>query len=320
MFYNLYIFISRLGNSLGSYIYIESEQSTDKGNVAYLTSSVFQYSTGPYGRCLTFWYYISGYDAGFLTFRVKDLKTGSTYDLWHLGGTSQGDHWNYGTFGFYSENPYLIQIIGFNGGLPGSVAIDDLIFQDSKYCEVFPFTAIVGPGLPKPIVTTTPNPISDGSDYDCTFEEDYCNWSNDTTKQLFWLRANGKTDTVETGPSVDHTLGTSAGYYAHIETSYPAREDDSARMFSLPYTFNKANCFSFWYHMYGRDVGKLSMFIRWTDGTEVKMWSESYDQGDRWFKASVSLDIDQEYIMILEATRGSSYQGDIAIGKIVDLC
>ena len=140
--------------------------------MAYLTSNVFQYSTGPHGRCLTFWYHISGADAGFLTINVIDLETTETYSIWRVGGKDQGKQWNYGSLAFYSDNPYAIQIVGLNGGLPGSVALDDIIFQDSRFCQVFPFGAIAGPGLPKPILTTTPNPSANyTSDYDCSFEE-----------------------------------------------------------------------------------------------------------------------------------------------------
>ena len=144
----------------------------------------------------------------------------------------------------------------------------------------------------------------------------YCTWSNDTTKRMRWLRNKGATDSSETGPSVDHTLGTTEGYYIHIETSYPARDNDSARLLSLPYTFTRANCFSFWYHMLGRDVGTLSVLVRKADGEEVGVWTRSYDQGDRWYGASVSLDVDQGYVMVLEATRGSGYEGDIALGNL----
>jgi len=68
--------------------------------------------------------------------------------------------------------------------------------------------------------------------------------------------------------------------------------------------------------MLGRDVGTLSMLVRKADSKEVDVWTRSNDRGDRWYGASVSLDVDQEYVMVLEATMGSGYGGDIAFGNL----
>jgi len=90
------------------------------------------------------------------------------------------------------------------------IALDDVIFQESKYCSVFPSTAMAGSGLPlpsKPILTTTANPITPiASVYDCNFEKDFCNWKNDLSRPLLWRRNRGSTDSGETGPTIDHTL------------------------------------------------------------------------------------------------------------------
>lgn len=47
----------------------------------------------------------------------------------------------------------------------------------------------------------------------CSFEKSkLCGWTNEPTKDDFdWTRARGATASVRTGPSTDHTFGTSAG-------------------------------------------------------------------------------------------------------------
>jgi hypothetical protein len=88
------------------------------------------------------------------------------------------------------------------------IALDDVIFQESKFCSVYPSTAMAGSGLPLPSkpITTTANPITPiPSVYDCNFEKDFCNWKNDINRPLKWKRNRGSTDSDETGPSIDHT-------------------------------------------------------------------------------------------------------------------
>lgn len=160
------------------------------------------------GRCFTFWYFITGNNAGTLSIYVQDINTNTSIIIWQDGGSDLGNQWNYGTFGFYYDKPYSIRIVAENGASTGVIAIDDLVFQESKYCAVIPAYAQAGTGLPIPSkpITTTKNPITSlPSVYDCSFEKDYCQWTNDTTRPLYWIRNNGQTGTYETGPTTDHT-------------------------------------------------------------------------------------------------------------------
>lgn len=82
------------------------------------------------------------------------------------------------------------------------------MFQESKYCAYTPINAQAGTGLPLPVnpITTTKSPITSfPSVYDCTFEKDFCTWTNDNSTALKWIRNRGSTSTFETGPTTDHT-------------------------------------------------------------------------------------------------------------------
>lgn len=46
---------------------------------------------------------------------------------------------------------------------------------------------------------------------DCTFEHGSCHWNNTAVSDMPWFLREGKTGSVNTGPSVDHTTGTSSG-------------------------------------------------------------------------------------------------------------
>ena len=130
-----------------------------------------------------------------------------TITVWKDGGFDLGDQWNYGQFGFYFEDPYSIVIQASTGSASGFIGLDDIYFKEAQYCSVFPENAATGGSLPLPqITTTTKNPITPTpSIYDCNFEIDLCNWKNDLTVPLTWLRNKGSTSSSETGPNTDHT-------------------------------------------------------------------------------------------------------------------
>ncbi len=50
---------------------------------------------------------------------------------------------------------------------------------------------------------------------------------------------------------MDHTLGTSKGFYIYLETSLPTKKGDRARLVSEPFVSETAGCLDFWYHMRG---------------------------------------------------------------------
>lgn len=45
----------------------------------------------------------------------------------------------------------------------------------------------------------------------CTFDKDICGFVQDKTDQLDWRRHRGRTTSDGTGPTNDHTTGTSQG-------------------------------------------------------------------------------------------------------------
>lgn len=55
-----------------------------------------------------------------------------------------------------------------------------------------------------------------------------------------------------------------AGYYIYIETSFPRKPNDTARLISP--TIKKPSssfiCMSFWYHMYGPHVDTLNIYFK----------------------------------------------------------
>ena len=46
----------------------------------------------------------------------------------------------------------------------------------------------------------------------------------------------------------------------YIETSYPRKQGQKARLLSPAYTDNSDICVKFWYHMYGNGIGTLNVY------------------------------------------------------------
>ena len=70
------------------------------------------------------------------------------------------------------------------------------------------------------------------------------------------------------------------GYYIYIETSSPRQPGDNARLEIEPSLGNGATCFSFYYHMLGRDVNELKVFVN-----GKQQFSKKRAQGNKWNKA-----------------------------------
>ena len=57
--------------------------------------------------------------------------------------------------------------------------------------------------------------------------------------------------------------------------------------------FTHGYCMSFWYHMYGSDIGTL--WISNGGSGSVPLWSKSGDQGDQWFNVNVTVHEDKTH-------------------------
>ena len=73
-------------------------------------------------------------------------------------------------------------------------------------------------------------------------------------------------------PTVDHTLGTSAGHYAYIESSFPQMHGDKAWLVSEVLESPMGACLDFWYHMKGNSTGNLTVYQRVLNNQPISIW------------------------------------------------
>ncbi|XP_040916690.1 MAM domain-containing glycosylphosphatidylinositol anchor protein 2 isoform X3 [Toxotes jaculatrix] len=120
-------------------------------------------------------------------------------------------------------------------------------------------------------------------------------------------------------------------FYMYIETSRPRLEGDKARLLSPTFNMNSKTsssssavsnnptyCFAFFYHMYGKHIGALNVFLRQKGQmvTDTSVWSLTGNQGDRWRQAKVNIHPTTAFQVVMEGVRGAGIEGDIAIDDV----
>ena len=152
------------------------------------------------------------------------------------------------------------------------------------------------------------------------------NFTNVTSDNLDWLTDVGGTSSSQTGPSVDHTTGTSAGQYVFVETScngtgYPSR---SAILESPWFDFSGQTglvSLEFWYHAFGQTQGVLDVEGRvGSAGPWIPIATGINDNVDLWqqWEGCIGPDFDMMDSVQFRWSyvSGSSFTGDIALDDI----
>jgi len=146
-------------------------------------------------------------------------------------------------------------------------------------------------------------------------------WTSSTSTNPRWEIDVSNTSSSNTGPGVDHTLGTTAGKYAFMETSSPSSTGNISYLTSPCANFGNAGAvvMKFWYHMYGSTMGTLEVEQK-VGGTWVTTgWSKTGQQHtsmtDPWTEAVISINPAADGIRF-KGIAGSSYYSDMAIDDI----
>ncbi|XP_019646180.1 PREDICTED: enteropeptidase-like, partial [Branchiostoma belcheri] len=122
--------------------------------------------------------------------------------------------------------------------------------------------------------------------FNCDFELGLCGWRQAHDDNFDWIRHSGSTPSDDTGPSADHTTG--SGYYIYIETS-SGSSGSVARVISPLVTTTSAKCVQFWYHMYGRDVNRLRVYMKTGSSLGNPVWTRTGAQGNQWRSGQVDI-------------------------------
>ncbi|XP_071481164.1 MAM and LDL-receptor class A domain-containing protein 1-like [Diadema antillarum] len=295
-------------NSTGNYAFIKSSQRflrTD--DRARIRSPLLHPSAKP--RCLTFFYFMASKYADFLNVYVVPYGQTRSFDPQLVIFGPQEPEWIKAYVPIEPSMATAISVV-FEGVIGrvktlGDIAIDDIMLEENE-C-----------GIPDTSPTVYPATAN------CDFELDRgCDYVQLTDDEFDWVRHRGRTGSEGTGPEVDHTLGTSKGFYFYAEASQPQRPGDRAAFLTpLIAGNNQPMCLRFFYHMSGVDTGSLRVSLllpgHHTGSSGLEILRLHGQTMSSWLPAHVDvIEIDGPLQLKFDAVIGDSFKSDIAIDDI----
>ncbi len=149
----------------------------------------------------------------------------------------------------------------------------------------------------------------------CMLQEGWSNVNNESDDDIDWKIGSGHTPTPNTGPQRDQNSDTELGNYLYLEGS-PNCINSQATLFTpcIDLSNSTEPVASFWYHMYGSDIGNLHLDIfdgsTWYNNIMIPIYG---NQGADWQKAEIDLSTFSGSII---NARFRGYTGD---GYLTDL-
>ncbi|XP_063956689.1 MAM and LDL-receptor class A domain-containing protein 1-like [Lytechinus pictus] len=274
-----------VGVDTGYYAWVDTTTNPVDGQSAILFSPTYTLTSIPH--CVRFYFYHDG--VGALT--IHSRESGRYSDpLWEAPPIGYKG-WRFGSSSVTDKHSFEAAFKGTVGSTPGSLmAIDDVRID-------------VG-GCPSPGY--------------CTFEEPICDWFNvNEIDKIDWVLISGRTSSGGTGPTNDHTTGNVLGHYLYIEASN-SQDKYNAILQSVDFSPRIEGCFSFYYHMYGLEIGTLNVHLQELQtGAESKtIWTKTGEQGNAWFLAEIDVSVGVYHLIQLEGIDSVGYRGDIALDDI----
>ena len=154
----------------------------------------------------------------------------------------------------------------------------------------YPTISPLPSGVPTPSPTTaapTLAPSWSGRPNFCTFETGTCTFSSPGEYKWEWGSGSATEDYdyyYGSGPTEGHD----GGYYVYVDSSWPNYPDKGP--FNLQSDVTSIRSVTFWYNMYGEDMGTLTFDTSSNDGGSWSTrWSLSGDQGESWEEATVNV-------------------------------
>ncbi|XP_062616357.1 fibropellin-1-like [Saccostrea cucullata] len=128
----------------------------------------------------------------------------------------------------------------------------------------------------------------------------------------YWFRRQGPTPSQGTGPSSAH----GGQFYFYFEATGRRRRGNYYFVDNGVAFEDTTYCLSLYYHMYGRDIGSFSIYTYKFYNGYQKVFSVRRSQGDQWHKVERNIDLDPDTKIVIQAVRGRSFRGDIAIDDV----
>ena len=142
------------------------------------------------------------------------------------------------------------------------------------------------------------------------------NEPNGTADDIDFRNTNLATPSAGTGPDADHTSGTGRFVFLEASNCFSKIAKMSTPCISLAGV--QLPVLEFWYHMYGADMGSLSVDILANGELFSNVFQENGDKGNAWRMGQVNLNgfVGKNITIIFRGVTGGSFASDLAIDDI----
>ncbi|XP_062587407.1 uncharacterized protein LOC134249064 [Saccostrea cucullata] len=258
-----------------------------------LISSIF---TSDYNWCLRFRYFIISDNSIAVALKVviRKIAKMSLSDQFTLAQTEE--EWRYHEFDIRMDEDFTIFFETQKKEMKknSTIAIDDVTMIQGN-CN----------GLLTKLLYMKGN-------MQCTFEgnRDTC-FVQDESNDFDWKIQAGKKRSGNTGP----VRSTEGKYYMYIKAS--DKETGKRAVLISKFELNGVSInISMQYNMYGGNVGRLRLYLKNDNKTEITLLDLSGDQGNSWKNYTNITEVTTKSKVYIEATRGEAAEGYIAIDDI----
>uniref|UniRef100_A0A0L8FMM2 MAM domain-containing protein n=1 Tax=Octopus bimaculoides TaxID=37653 RepID=A0A0L8FMM2_OCTBM len=150
----------------------------------------------------------------------------------------------------------------------------------------------------------------------CTFEDDMCTWNDVSRGSFEWVRGRNGNNATESGPSIDHTMGTANGWFAYIHSSngtgtqHASLENRVIRQTSSTCQLN------FWYYISSKSFSN-NINVELHESDIITSLMRYTHKSNVWQQATVAIGkVSRPFRLMFYGTRSFSLRSDVAIDDI----
>lgn len=161
---------------------------------------------------------------------------------------------------------------------------------------------------------------SDCEAVSCELSGNWYNLVSGIEDQIDWRVNSGETNSNDTGPTVDRTTLSTLGKYLYLEASTCFGREGILESRCIDLVNYPTAVFSFWYHMYGTDMGSLHIDVKHNGSWDLDVVPPiTGNQGDIWQPMRVNLTPygGEEIQIRVRAFTGAGFRSDIALDDML---
>ncbi|XP_068217136.1 MAM and LDL-receptor class A domain-containing protein 1-like isoform X1 [Palaemon carinicauda] len=313
--------VDNSGSAAGGYAFTSTTDmfmATSFHKKSWMLTGFVTNSTGATGRCLSFAYAMDGLSLS--SFKIVLISYKQDPEEIYENGTFTGP--------IQTQNTVIWTQRDLTGGkwkpakltftAPGAYSIAFAAEPNFQYERNRGYVAVDD-------IKFTDGPCGN----ECLFDSNTCSWENDEGSDDFNWSIGRSSSKRGTGPSRDQAssldVAITTGGYAFIDSGYPRRTGDTARLVSsVLNTTSKPLCIKFWLNMHGGGVGDIRLLYASDNNPNVtqEIWKLWKDDGttsfgtDSWYPCQQTVSSDDLFRLTFEASVGFPGAGDIALDTI----